>query len=132
MPFGVTNDPLQFMRMMDEILSSYLDDFVPVFLDNILVYSRTVEQHVDHLGKVLEVLNTYCLFAKASKCSITVREVEFLGQWIMPQGVAPTKEKMKAITEWETPKTLREPGHFLGSPTPIAALFLDMRSWHPP
>ena len=79
--------------MMNDVLSSYLDDFVLVFLDDILVYSRIVEQHVEHLGKVLEALKTHRLFAKANKCSIMVREVEFLGKWITPQGATPTREK---------------------------------------
>ena len=81
------------MNMMNDVLSGYLDDFVLVFLDDILVYSRTVEQHAEHLGKVLEALKTSRLFAKASKCCIMVREVEFLGQWITPQGAAPKGRK---------------------------------------
>ena len=83
------------MNMMNDVLSGYLDDFVLVFLDDILVYSRTVEQHVDHLGKVLEALKTSRLFAKASKCCIMVREVELLGQWITPQGAAQLQQGRK-------------------------------------
>ena len=79
MPFGVTNAPSQFMNMMNDVLSDYLDDFVLVFLDNILVYSRTVEIHAEHLGKVLEVLCRHRLYAKTSKCNIIEEEVEFLG-----------------------------------------------------
>ena len=79
MPFGVTNAPSQFMNMMNDILSDYLDDFVLVFLDDILVYSRTVENHTEHLGKVLDPLRQHQLYAKVSKCSIVVNEVEFLG-----------------------------------------------------
>ena len=114
MPFGITNAPSQFMNMMNDVLSDYLDDFVLVFLDDILIYSRTVEQHTEHLGKVLEALRKHHLYAKASKCSIMVREVEFLGQWITPDGAAPTKEKMKAVIEWETPQDLKGVRSFLG------------------
>ena len=92
------------MNMMNDVLSDYLDDFVLVFLDDILVYSRRVEIHGEHLGKVLSALRRHHLFAKASKCSIMVKEVEFLGQWIMPQGAAPLKQKMKAVMEWEVSK----------------------------
>ena len=67
------------MNMMNDVLSDYLDDFVLVFLDDILVYSRTVEIHVEHLGRFLEALNQNCLYAKASKCKIMEEEVEFLG-----------------------------------------------------
>ena len=67
------------MHMMNDVLSIYLDDFVLVFLDNMLVYSYTAEQHTKHLGKVLEALKMHGLFAKVNKCNIIVREVEFLG-----------------------------------------------------
>ena len=97
MPFGVTNAPSQFMHMIKDVLSEYLDVFVLVFLDDILVYSRTVEEHAEHLRQVFSVLRKHRLFAKASKCVIQVREVEFLGQWITPQGAAPVKEKLRAV-----------------------------------
>ena len=79
MPFGVTNAPSQFMNMINDVLSNYFDDFVLVFLDDILVYSCTVEIHFEHLGKVLEALCQHHLYAKALKCSIMQEEVEFLG-----------------------------------------------------
>ena len=97
--FGVTNALLQFMNIMNDVLFDYLDDFVLVSLDSILVYSCIVEIHAEHLGKVLEALPGHHLFAKASKCSIMVKEVEFLGQWITSQGTVPVKQKMKAIVE---------------------------------
>ena len=86
MPFGATKASLQFMHMINDVMARYLDVFIPAFLDDILVYSHTVKEHAEHLRKVFAALSKSCLFAKASKCSITVREVEFLGQWIMPQG----------------------------------------------
>ena len=116
---------------MNDVLSDYLDDFVLVFLDDILVYSCTVETHAEHLGKVLEALCRHRLYTKASKCSIMEEEVEFLGQWIMPQGAAPLKQKMKAVVEWEAPQDLKGPDHSWGLPTTITALYKDMRSWHP-
>ena len=97
MPFGVTNAPSQFMHMINNVLVGYLDIFILVFLDDILVYSHTVEQHAEHLWKVFAALRKHCLFAKASKCSIMVKEVEFLGQWVTPQGASPLKEKVKAV-----------------------------------
>ena len=68
------------MHMMNDVLSGYLDVFVLVFLDDILVYSKTVEEHAEHLRKVFDALKKHRLFAKASKCTFLVREVEFLGQ----------------------------------------------------
>ena len=78
MPFSVTNAPSQFMHMINDVLAGYLDVFILVFLDDILVYSRIVEEHAEHLWKVFVALKKHRLFAKASKCSIMVKEVEFL------------------------------------------------------
>ena len=106
MPFGVTNAPSQFMHMINDVLAGYLDVFILVFLDDILVYSRTVEEHAEHLQKVFTGLRKHRLFAKASKCSIMVKEVEFLSQWVTPQGASPLKEKLKGSTQLgETPNS---------------------------
>ena len=85
------------MHMINDVLAGYLNVFILVLLDDILVYSRTVEEHAELLRKVFEALRKHCLFAKASKCSIMVKEVEFLGQWVMPQGASLLKEKLKAV-----------------------------------
>ena len=79
MPFSVTNAPSQFTNMMSDVLSNYLDDFVLIFSDDILVYSRIVKIHAKHLEKVLEALCRHRLYAKASRCNIMEEEVEFLG-----------------------------------------------------
>ena len=80
MPFGVTNAPAQFMNMMNDLLGDYLDKFVLVFLDDILIYSATLEDHLEHLRKTLSVLRKYQLYAKASKCEFVTTTIEFLGQ----------------------------------------------------
>ena len=79
MPFGVTNAPSQFMHLVQDILHRYLDVFVVVFIDDILVYSRNTEEHAEHLRLIFERLRKHQLFAKASKCTLHVNEVEFLG-----------------------------------------------------
>ena len=79
MPFGITNAPAQFMNMMIDILGEYLDKFVLVFLDDVLIYSANPQDHADHLRKVLGKLREHQLFAKASKCKILKTSVEFLG-----------------------------------------------------
>ena len=91
------------MNMINDVASDYLDDFVLIFFNDILIYSRIVEIHAEHLGKVLEALRQHRLYAKASKCSIMEEEVDFLGQWITPQRDVPLRQKMKAIVEWEAP-----------------------------
>ena len=80
MPFDVTNAPAQFMGMMNDLLRDYLDLFVLVFLDDILVYSANMEEHVEHLRKILSVLRKHRLYAKLSKCDFVKKLVEFLGQ----------------------------------------------------
>ena len=79
MPFGLTNAPVQFMNMMSELLWDYLDRFVLIFLDDILVYFANVKEHVEHPEKVLQVLWKHRLFAKTSKCKIYKHLVELLG-----------------------------------------------------
>ena len=114
MPFGVTNAPSQFMHLVQDILRKYLDDFVIVFIDDILIFSRTTEEHCKHLRLVFQKLTEQHIYAKASKCLIHVRELEFLGQWITTRGVAPVKGKLNAVREWETPTSVKDIRSFLG------------------
>ena len=113
-PFGVTNAPAQFMNLMNDVLAQYLDDFVLVFLDDILVFSNSLEEHAEHLRKVFTELRRHHLFAKASKCEIQTSSVEFLGQWVTPRGMTPTEEKLRAVQEWEAPANVKGVRSFLG------------------
>ena len=99
MPFGVTNAPAQFMNMMNDVLDDYLDKFVLIFLDNVLVYSANLEEHAEHLRKILERLREQRLYAKASKCEVMKTLVEFLGQQITSDGMTPTEAKLKAVRD---------------------------------
>ena len=117
MPFGVTHAPSQFMHMINNVLDGYLDVFDLVFLNGILAYCHTVEEHTEHLWKVFAALRKHRLLAKASKCSILVSEVEFLGQWVTPQGDSPLKEKLKVVCSWERPQTVEDVRSFLGFAT---------------
>ena len=85
------------MHLVQDVLHGYLDVFVVVFIDDILVYSRNTEEHAEHLRLIFERLRKHQLFAKASKCTLHVNEVEFLGQWITPEGAAPIAEKLRAV-----------------------------------
>ena len=106
-PFGVSNAPAQFMNLMNDVLADYLDDFVVVFLDDILIYSKTIEDHVVHLRKVLQKLREHQLFAKASKCEIAYESIEFLVQQATPARMSPTEVKIKAVREWDTPQDVK-------------------------
>ena len=87
MPFGLTNAPVSFMDLMNRVVRPYVDRFVMVFIDDILVYSKDQEDHDTHLQVVLETLRKEPLYAKLSKCEFWLREVSFLGHTILEEGI---------------------------------------------
>ncbi|XP_052734270.1 uncharacterized protein LOC128196752 [Vigna angularis] len=114
MPFGVTNAPAIFMDYMNRIFRPFLDKFVVVFIDDILVYSKTREEHEDHLRAVLEVLRERRLYAKLSKCEFWMEEVLFLGHVISAGEISVDPAKVQAVLQWERPKTVTEVRSFVG------------------
>ena len=114
MPFGLTNAPAVFMDLMNRVCKPFLDKFVIVFIDDILVYSKSKEEHEEHLRKVLELLRREKLYAKLSKCEFWLREVQFLGHVISQEGIKVDPAKIEAISNWEPPKTPTEVRSFLG------------------
>ena len=97
MPFGLINAPATFNRLMQEIFREYLDDFVLVFFDDILVYSKNVVDHEMHVKKVLEVLRAHKLFAKKRKCTFSVDRVEYLGFVVSKDGICADPTKVQAV-----------------------------------
>ena len=114
MPFGLTNAPGVFMCLMNKIFAPYLDQFVVVFIDDILVYSKSEEDHEKHLRSVLQILREQQLYAKASKCEFWLEEVKFLGHVVSEGGVAVDPSKVEAVMEWKQPKSVFEIQSFLG------------------
>jgi len=114
MPFGVTNAPTLFMDYMNRIFRPFLDKFVVVFIDDILIYSRTHEEHTEHLRIVLGILRERQLFAKLSKCDFWMREVQFLGHVISSQGIAMDPAKVEAVIQWECPMSVTKIRSFVG------------------
>ncbi len=114
LPFGLTNAPATFMTLMNDIFREYLDQFVVVYLDDILIYSRTREEHVEHVQKVLEILQQHKLYAKISKCEFFKRQVEYLGHFISKDGISVDERKVIAIKNWPIPCSITEVRSFLG------------------
>ncbi|XP_052173738.1 uncharacterized protein LOC127789029 [Diospyros lotus] len=114
MPFGLTNAPAAFMDLMNRVFKSYLDQFVIVFIDDILIYSKSEEEHEQHLRIVLETLQKHKLYAKFLKCEFWMRKVAFLGHVISEDGIAVDPTKVESIKSWGLPKMVTEIKSFLG------------------
>jgi ribonuclease HI len=114
MPFGLTNAPAYFMNLMNKVFMEELDQFVVVFIDDILVYSRSAEEHEQHLRVVLGKLRSHQLYAKFSKCEFWLQKVSFLGHVLTAEGVAVDPEKVTAVSEWKQPTSVSEIRSFLG------------------
>ena len=114
MPFGLTNAPATFQALMTKTFQPYLDDFVVVFIDDILVYSKNEDDHVDHCRKVFQKLRESKLFCKKKKCSFLEKEVEFLGHIIDAQGCRVDPKKIEAVKNWPDLQSQEEVQRFLG------------------
>ncbi|KAK8948495.1 hypothetical protein KSP39_PZI006255 [Platanthera zijinensis] len=114
MSFGLTNAPSAFMDMMNQVFKDLLDKFVVVFIDDVLVYSRSAEEHEQHLRLVLSELRNHKLFAKLSKCEFWLPQVSFLGHVVNKDGISVDPEKIAAVMDWSRPNTPKEIRSFLG------------------
>nr|GFB08022.1 putative reverse transcriptase domain-containing protein [Tanacetum cinerariifolium] len=108
MPFSLTNAPAVFMDLMNCIFHEYLDKFVIVFIDDILVYSKSEEEHEQHLRILFEILRQKKLYAKFSKCEFWLQQVAFLGHIVSADGITMDPSKVEAITKWPRPTTVTE------------------------
>ncbi|KAJ9516510.1 hypothetical protein QJQ45_011138 [Haematococcus lacustris] len=114
LPFGLCNAPATFQRLMNDIFRQELDDHVIVYLDDILIFSRTHEEHARHLDRVLSLLRQHKLYAKLSKCEFGRSQTEFLGHIITSTGIACDPSKLAAINSWPVPTTVHDVRSFLG------------------
>jgi hypothetical protein len=113
MSFGLTNAPVHFMYLMNSVFMPELDKFVVVFIDDILVYSKSTEDHEEHLRFVLQRLRDHQLYAKFSKCEFWINEVPFLGHVISSEGIAVDPSKVRDVLDWELPKSVHQVRSFL-------------------
>jgi hypothetical protein len=112
--FGLTNAPTYFMYLMSKVFMEYLDKFVVIFINDILIFSKTEEEHENHLRKVLEKLRSNQLYAKFSKCEFWLTEVAFLRHVISARGVSIDPSKVKDVLNWMPPTNASEIRSFLG------------------
>jgi hypothetical protein len=113
MPFRLTNAPATFMRLMDDILRPFTNSFVVVYLDGILFFNHTWEEHPHHLQQVLQTLQENKLCANLEKCTFFMTQVQYLGYIIDERGVHVDLTKIQVIWDWLAPTTLTEPHSFL-------------------
>ena len=114
MPFGLTNAPAAFMDLMNRVFRPYVDQFVVVFIDDILVYSKDAQEHEQHLRIVLETLREKKLYVKLSKCDFWLKEVSFLGHIVSVEGIRVDPTKIEAVVNWKPPRNVTEVRSFLG------------------
>ncbi|GJX36988.1 putative reverse transcriptase domain-containing protein [Tanacetum coccineum] len=114
MPFGLTNATVVFMDLMNRVYKPYLDKFVIVFIDDILIYSKSKQEHEEHLKLIFELPKKEQLYAKFSKCEFWIPKVQFLGHMIDSQDIHVDPAKIESIKDWASPKTTTEIGQFFG------------------
>ena len=113
MPFRLTNAPTTFMNLMNRVFRPYLDQFVVVFIDDILVYSRDEHEHEQHLKLVLQPLREKRLYAKLRKCDFLLKEVSFLGHIVSTEGIRVDLAKIEAVVNWKPRRSVTKARSFL-------------------
>src|SRR5215469_677918 len=114
MPFGLTNAPATFQTLVNNIFQPYLDKFLLVYIDDILIFSKSTEEHLKHLEEVLKKLEEHQLYARLSKCEFLQKELDYLGFIVGEEGIKTQPRKIKAIQEWPIPETQTQLRGFLG------------------
>ena len=113
MPFGLTNAPAAFQQFVNSVFADMLNVCMVVYLDNILIYSDNMEDHIKHIREVLQRLRQHKLFAKPEKCEFHSDSVEYLGYFLSPNGLTMSQDKVTAICDWPKPRKVKDIQSFL-------------------
>ena len=114
MPFGLSNAPASFQSYINDTLRDFLDDFASAYLDDVLIFSDTLEEHIEHVNRVLERLRAAGLPIDIDKCEFHTQETKYLGLLISNHGIRMDPSKVRAIQEWEAPRSVKDVQSFLG------------------
>jgi hypothetical protein len=114
MSFRLTNAPAYFMYLMNKVFMEYLDKFVVVFIDDILIFSKNEEEHAEHIRVVLQKLREHKLYAKKSKCEFWLKDISFLGHVVFNGGIAVDPSKVQDVLNWKSPTNVSELRSSLG------------------
>ena len=114
MPFGLCNAPATFQRLMNKVFAAEINSFILVYLDDILIFSRTVQEHWEHLRRALQRLREAKLFGRLHKCEFLKSRIDYLGFEVSDKGVHASPDKVKAIVEWPRPQSPHDVRSFLG------------------
>jgi hypothetical protein len=128
MSFGLTNAPTYFMYLMNKVFMEYLDMFIMVFIDDILVYLRSEEEHEGHLHLALQKLREHRLYAKLSKCEFWMKQVVFLGHIISKGGISVDPSKVQDVLSWNAPMSVSDNRSFLGLAGYYQRIFEDKQA----
>jgi hypothetical protein len=128
MSCGLTNASAYFMYLMNKVFMEYLDKFVVVFIDDILVYSRSEEEHKEHLHLALHKLRKHRLYAKLSKCEFWMKQVAFLGHIISKRGISVNPSKVQDVLSWNAPTSVNDIRSFLGLAGYYQRIFEDKQA----
>lgn len=114
MPFGLGNAPSVFQRFIQDVLSDCIGSYVQVYLDDVIIYSTSLNEHIKHVRTVLKLLIDNSLYVKMEKCDFHVKETKFLGFVVSTEGLSMDNDKLKSILDWPVPKNIKELQRFLG------------------
>merc|ERR1711893_81089 len=114
MPFGLNNAPATFQRLMEKVLDGLVWDYVVVYLDDVIIFSKTIDEHLKHLAAVLERFKKSGLKLKPKKCELCRDQVDYLGHTVTPEGVATKADLIEKVRNWDPPRTVRQVRQFLG------------------